>query len=169
MYASQAWHCTTRIYGDGECFLFRLSPDPIAYHWVPDETISKLNKNQSEAHIEIDTTIKTENESLTNRNSNECDIEIHNQLEHEALMKHFMISRDHFISMGGNPNGGSGLRLNDDLTVGNSSFATGFNNEPLPGNGLSTFDVGLVEVYRFIREVDGKAVDGGDVWNFDLE
>ncbi len=169
MYASQAWHSTTRIYGDGECFLFRLSPDPIAYHWVPDETISKLNKNQSEANIPNVTTIETENELGKNTNRNESVEEIHNELEHEALMKHFMISRDDFLSMGGNPNGGSGLRLNDDLTVGNSSFATGFNNDPLPGDGLSTFDVGLVEVYRFIREVDGKAVDGGDVWNFDLE
>ena len=33
-YASQAWRQSTEVYGDGECFLFRLSPNPKCWKWV---------------------------------------------------------------------------------------------------------------------------------------
>ena len=66
-----------------------------------------------------------------------------------ALLEQFQVGRPHFISMGGNPDGSCGLRLNEDLTRGESAPASGFGNEEsLAGAGLGAFQVGLVEVYR---------------------
>jgi hypothetical protein len=76
-----------------------------------------------------------------------------------------MISSDTFISMGVGEDGASGLRLNEDLTRGSTSKSIGFDNDELVGPGIEVFDVGLVEVYRFIRDVDNKPVDGDiDPW-----
>ena len=130
LYASQAWHKSNHIYGDGECFLFSMTPEPICYKWRP-------------------------------RSAGSIDDE-----KNEALMEQFMISKDSFLAMGGNRDGSSGLRLNEDLTKGESNRALGFDNEPLAGNEREYFQVGLVEVYRFVRAVDGLGVDGEDdeVW-----
>mmetsp|Transcript_29452 Transcript_29452/g.35859 ORF Transcript_29452/g.35859 Transcript_29452/m.35859 type:complete len:521 (-) Transcript_29452:211-1773(-) len=87
----------------------------------------------------------------------------------EALMEEFMIGRRNYLAMGGGADGTCGLRLNEDLTRAESATVPCFSNEPLAGRNLTEFDVGLVEVYRFVREVDGKGIDGGDsdrVWNF---
>lgn len=35
MYASHAWSTSYHSIGDGECFMFRLSPDPRCFYWVP--------------------------------------------------------------------------------------------------------------------------------------
>jgi hypothetical protein len=59
--------------------------------------------------------------------------------------------------MGGNDGGGSGFRLNEDLTRGESSPAKGYDNDPLPM--ISNFDVGLVEVYQLVRAIDGKTAE----------
>lgn len=84
-----------------------------------------------------------------------------------SLQEQFMISTDKFLAMGGNAHGSSGLRLNQDLTRGESSRALGFDNDPLAGNEEVYFDVGLVEVYRFVRGVDGRGIDGEDdeIWS----
>ena len=128
MYASQAWRVSPEVYGDGECFLFRLQPQPKVWKWHPsirhqdDEDESKMT----------------------------------------ALLEQFMVGTRTFISMGGNPDGSSGLRLNEDLTVGESSPAVGFDNEPLHhvgGNKKgSVFSIGLVEVYSFVRQIGGNFV-----------
>ena len=130
LYASQAWHKSNHIYGDGECFLFSLNPEPACYKWRPN----------SRGSVDDD--------------------------KNEALMEQFMIGRSTFIAMGGNKNGSCGLMLNEDFTKGESSTALGFDNEPLAGRDMSEFDVGLVEVYRFVRSHDGKGIDGedDDVW-----
>jgi len=138
MYASQAWHRSTHIYGDGECFLFSLNnnnnDEPKCYRWRP-------------------------------RSAGSIDDE-----KNATLMEQFMLSTDKFIAMGGvaGPKGDScGLRLNEDFTRGESDTALGFDNEPLAGKNRTTFEVGLVEVYRFVRAVDGKGIDGedDDIWN----
>lgn len=60
--------------------------------------------------------------------------------------------------MGGNNQGGAGLRLNEDLTKAESSSAAGFDNEPLlPGSG-GMFEVGLVEIYQLVRQMDGVPI-----------
>mmetsp|Transcript_37475 Transcript_37475/g.43624 ORF Transcript_37475/g.43624 Transcript_37475/m.43624 type:complete len:639 (-) Transcript_37475:80-1996(-) len=87
-----------------------------------------------------------------------------------ALMEQFMTGKRTYISMGGNADGSSGLLINEDLSKGRSAPALGFNNEPLAGDDLPEFDILLVEVYRFVREIDGKGIDGDDaacVWNYD--
>jgi hypothetical protein len=123
MYASHAWRASTQVYGDGECFLFRLQPNPKCFKWTPRALPEHHSDNQT------------------------------------ALLEQFMVGTRSFISMGGNPDGSSGLRLNEDLTVGESSPAVGFDNEPLHGeNQGSVFSVGLVEVYGFVRHIDGKSV-----------
>ena len=75
-----------------------------------------------------------------------------------ALLEQFMVARENYLSLGGNPDGSSGLRLNEDLTRGESSTAVGFDNPPLHGGSDSVFSVGLVEVYGLVRQIDGRSV-----------
>lgn len=125
MFAPQTWHPSNQVYGDGSCFLFRVSPNPKCWKWTPS----------AEETSDMD------------------------DLGDVALLNQFMVSRDSFISMGGNRDGSSGLRINEDLTVGESSTAAGFGNEPLHGSGKgSVFSLGLVEVYGLVRQIDGRAV-----------
>jgi hypothetical protein len=125
MFASQAWQPSNSVYGDGNCFLFRVSPDPKCWKWAP--TVDKANNMED--------------------------------LVNTALLNQFMVSRASFISMGGNRDGSSGLRINEDLTVGESSPAAGFGNEPLHGvDKGSVFSLGLVEVYGLVRQIDGRPV-----------
>ena len=84
------------------------------------------------------------------------------------LAEQFMVSCPTYLSMGGSKDGGCALRLNEDLTRGESAQAAGFHNDPLGGGeGGGAFEVGLVEVYRLVREIDGRCVDGDDdsAWN----
>lgn len=133
MYASQVWRVSTQVYGDGGCFLFRSQPDGRCWKWHPRHT-GGINNMLNDVDLESD-----------NNNT--------------ALLEQFMVGTQTFISMGGNPDGSSGLRLNEDLTKGESSPAVGFENEPLHGIGRgSVFEVGLVEVYGLVRQIDGRPV-----------
>ena len=86
-------------------------------------------------------------------------------LEDQATREQFMVARADFMAMGASNEGTHGLRLDRDLIKGESHRALGFNNEPLPGR--AAFDIGVLEVYRLIREVGGKAIghDQNLVWN----
>ena len=135
MYASQPWHISTQVYGDGACFLFRLQPDPQCWKWSP--------RRPGDGGRLLD----------------QVDLESDNNNNNTALLEQFMVGTRNYISMGGNPDGSSGLRLNEDLTRGESSPAVGFENEPLHGMGRgSVFEVGVVEVYGLVRQIDGRAV-----------
>lgn len=128
MYASQAWRISNQVYGDGECFLFRLSPEAQQWKWRPDPDETQLLQ----------------------------DMEDNKQT---ALLEQFMVGTKGYISMGGNRDGSSGLRLNDELTIGESSPAEGFHNEPLHGLGQgSVFQIGLLEVYGLVSQIDGRPV-----------
>lgn len=130
MYASQAWRVSSKVYGDGSVFLFRLQPNAICWKWKPDIV----------HELELD--------DDNNEHNNQT-----------ALLEQFMVSTNSFISMGGNTDGSSGLRINEDLTKGESSTACGYHNEPLHGlNHGSVFDIGLLEVYGFVRQIDGRAL-----------
>jgi hypothetical protein len=127
VYASQAWRPSTRVYGDGECFLFRLQPTETAQCW----------KWTPRIHVLKDEDFEEQNAYNVNNAT--------------AILEQFMVSTRTFLSMGGSPDGSSGFRLNDDFTKGESSSAVGFDNEPLVvSNGDSIFDVGLVEVYGLV-------------------
>ena len=125
MYASQAWRPSTRVYGDAECFLFRLLPTAQCWKWRP--RIHVLKDEDFEEH---------NTHSINNAT---------------AMLEQFMVSTRTFISMGGSPDGSSGFRLNEDFTKAESSAAVGFENEPLVvvSDG-DIFDVGLVEVYGLV-------------------
>ena len=129
MYASQTWIPSKQVYGDGSCFLFRLSEEDntegsICWKWKP-----KVQNNEQ-------ILVEEENDNET------------------ALLEQFQVGTKSYISMGGNLGGSSGLRLNEDLTKAESSSAFGFDNDPLlPGHNI--FEVGLVEVYRLVRSIDG--------------
>lgn len=145
MFATHTWHSSHKMYGDGECVLFRLKPDPVVFHWQHD--------------------IPTLGSKVDSNNDNLSDDDESETIKNESLIGQFMISTDTFISMGNNESGTSGLWLNEDLSKGSSDKARGFNNEPLAGNNLIDFDVGLVEVYQLVREIDGRAIDGDhDIW-----
>lgn len=140
MFATDTWHNSSKMYGDGECVLFRLQPDPVCFNWTHDITKSMRLL-----------TVGSDDEEAA--------------IQHEVAMEQFMISRKNFISMGSNSDGSSGLRLDDNFSKGSSSKARGFNNEPLAGPDFPEFDIGLVEVYHLLRELDGKAIDGeDDLW-----
>ena len=130
MYASQVWHPSTRVYGDGGCFLFRVDPDPVCFKWHPKD--EKLD----------DTAWEEDSKSQSNNNET-------------ALLEQFMVGTNNFISMGGNPDGSSGLRINEDLTRGESSKASGYENDPLHGKTSVVFELGLIEVYGLVRQIDG--------------
>jgi hypothetical protein len=140
MFATDTWHNSSKVYGDGECVLFRLKPNPVCFHWARGITKSMMPLD-----------VQSEDEEL--------------DIQNEVATEQFMISRKNFISMGSNSDGSSGLRLEDDLSRGSSAKARGFNNEPLAGSDRPDFDVGLVEVYHLLRDLDGKAIDGEeDLW-----
>jgi len=140
MFATEKWHKSPKVYGDGECMLFRLSPDPVCYTW---------------SHQILESTDSNDTVTIASGNLD----------NEEALHYEFMTGRKNFISMGSNPDGTCGLRLNEDLSKGSSAKARGFDNEPLAGDEYPEFDVGLVEVYQLIREIDGKPIDGDEeIW-----
>lgn len=125
MYASQPWHVSNQSYGDGECFLFRATPNPKCWKWHPDP-------------------------------ATEFDLTKEADFANNAILHQFILGQPGFISMGGNSDGSSGLRLNEDFTIGESSPASGYDNEPLHGVGKSSvFSIGLLEVYGLVRQMDG--------------
>jgi len=135
MYATQTWRNNPDGYGDGGCFLFRLKPNPECFKYK----VGAGNMNIS---------------SFDEQENTSC-------LDDAGQL---MISSSAFISMGVGEGGASGLRLNEDLTRGSTSKSIGFDSEELIAEGEEVFEVGLVEVYRFIREVDNKPVDKVDPW-----
>lgn len=135
MFAPAVWRISPHVYGDGSCFIFRLAPDPQCWKWKPRPP---RNTNTVDAVSLDDDDTKKDNET--------------------ALLEQFMVSTDSFLSMGGNKDGSAGLRLNEDLTVGESSTAEGFENPPLHGGTGSVFSVGLVEVYGLASQIDGRAL-----------
>jgi TLD len=149
MYASQAWKPSPHVYGDGGVFLFRLQPNPTCWKWHPIRPSKFSNSTRSNLVDNVD----LDDDSNTTGSASSV---ANNQT---ALLEQFMVGTTQFISMGGNADGSSGLRINEDLTTGESSTATGFDNEPLHGlNKGSVFDIGLVEVYGFVRQIDGKSL-----------
>ena len=79
-------------------------------------------------------------------------------VESQAIREQYMVAKPGFLAMGANAEGTNGIRLDEYFTDGESYSALGFDNEPLPGRNRSKFDIGVVEAYRLIREVDGGAV-----------
>jgi TLD/Rab-GTPase-TBC domain len=133
-YASQAWRESNGAYGDGECMLFRLSPDPQHWKWSPrnfkgDISLEGVETGGSGAN------------GTTSRNGRTT-----SEAQRAALMEMFQVGTSNYISMGGNPDGTCGLRFNEDFTRCESAPAVGFNNEPLAGIE-GDLDIGLVEVY----------------------
>ena len=154
MYASQRWYSSPKNYGDGRCFLFRFSLrdgreiddeaelEPNYWKWtspiLPAHHLSNSKSSYSSSHI-------TENENSL------------------SLFETFQRSNHGFLGLGISASGvGAGLQLNHDMTKGESHRAVGFNNEPLCCSHSSTetgvFEVGLVEVYQLVREIDGLPI-----------
>mmetsp|Transcript_21411 Transcript_21411/g.34460 ORF Transcript_21411/g.34460 Transcript_21411/m.34460 type:complete len:398 (+) Transcript_21411:876-2069(+) len=167
MYASQAWHPSSRVYGDGRCFLFRIVlddnvikdvkngdqkkdqkqqqqeskdlPTSQCWKWQPPDDLFTFGSGGSEDHEMLDSSSKSHASA-------------------QAALETFQISTNDFLSLGGNDKGGSGLRLNEDLTKAESSCAAGFNNEPLLPDAGGMFEVGLLEVYQLVRQMDGAPI-----------
>lgn len=161
MYASQAWRISTQIYGDGGCFLFRLEPNAKCWKWSLKNQSHGNESHSSAAHF-IDT-LDLEHSANAGDDFDEHgkDSDVNNN--ETALLEQFMVGTRTYISMGGNKDGSAGLRLNEDLTRGESSKAAGYDNDALHevnnnggSVGSSVFEVGLVEVYGLVRQIDGK-------------
>lgn len=158
MYASHPWHPSTKVYGDGRCFLFRivLNGDN-----VEDGKVREPEKEQKEENDHPESHCwKWQPPDLLEFGSAASDDQDSSRKSYaeQAALETFQISTNDFLSMGGNEHGGSGLRLNEDLTKAESSSAAGFNNEPLLPGGGGMFEVGLVEIYQLVRQMDGVPV-----------
>ncbi|KAL3912251.1 MAG: hypothetical protein SGARI_001259 [Bacillariaceae sp.] len=161
MYASTPWHPSTKVYGDGRCFLFRLAPDEEKDNKEGEAKTSKdlLDKDHPESKcwkwhppdlLEFGASESFEDQDASGKSIT--------AFQAQAALETFQISTNDFLSMGGNDQGGSGLRLNEDLTKAESTTAAGFDNEPLlPGAG-GMFEVGLLEVYQLVRQMDNVPI-----------
>ena len=150
MYASHTWHPSSQVYGDGRSFLFRIDLDDdkndgqerskgsTSWKWHPPDMLDFGASSFEEPSGGIFANLQ--------------------QSRKAALIETFQVSTDEFLSLGGNDEGGAGLRLNEDLTRAESSKADGFDNEPLLPNVGGMFEVGLVEVYQLVRQMDGLPV-----------
>ena len=163
MYATQTWHNNPSGYGDGECFLFRLSPNPGTYSLCPFCLPSEAAIDPTSNAPPILECFKYQvNASLTATESLDGSVEeVISTIQDAGQL---MISSLNFISMGVGEDGSSALRLNEDLTRGSTSRCINFGHADLIGDSSEVFEVGLVEVYRFVRDVDGEPVDKTDVW-----
>ena len=188
MYATRSWSPSPNSYGDGGCILFRLGSDKVAYGWNPVRTGVSPSTTTSSSSSEGGRSSSFFDDNSGDVSEDDDDVfnafDVRDDDDYDPLSEQFQVCRPTFMSMGGNANGGAGLRLNSDLTGGESDAAVGFDNEPLAvtekgrrrrgggggggGKGGGTeFDVGAVEVYRFLREADGGPVDGekDPVWD----
>jgi hypothetical protein len=170
MYASHPWRPSRRVYGDGRCFLFRIvlddgdeDDDKKGRHADSggggkvdgDPPASKCWKWRPPDLLDFTVTSLSDDDGRTSPSNGSYSTK---QASSAALLETFQISTNDFLSMGGSEHGGAGLRLNEDLTKGESTTAAGFENEPLLPGGGGMFEVGLVEVYRLVRQMDGVPI-----------
>ncbi|KAL3925481.1 MAG: hypothetical protein SGILL_000373 [Bacillariaceae sp.] len=163
MYASSPWHPSSKVYGDGRSFLFRIIQDDEkdANDGSNTPTDMKKEKDRPESKCwKWHPPELMEFGGVGSESGDDNDLLDSSQKSYaaQAALETFQISTNDFLSMGGNDEGGSGLRLNEDLTKAESSTAAGFENEPLiPGAG-GMFEIGLVEVYQLVRQMDGVPI-----------
>lgn len=167
MYASHPWRPSRRVYGDGRCFLFRIVLDDNdeekkggsgdGVEAGADQSVTSKCWKWKPPDL-LDFTIANTMSSDRSDNINDPSPSVASPFSTAALLETFQISTNDFLSMGGSEHGGAGLRLNEDLTKGESTTAAGFDNEPLLPGGGGMFEVGLVEVYRLVRQMDGMPV-----------
>lgn len=172
MYASHMWHKSSRVYGDGRCFLFRID--------LEDDTKEKTTNCEGSNGMEYSEDCPVGSKSWKwqppdmldfgasgsfDNDNNEGQFNSIFPVIHQAasakataLVETFQVSTADFLSLGGNEEGGAGLRLNEDLTKVESMCACGFDNEPLLPDSSGMFEVGLVEVYQLVRQMDGVSV-----------
>jgi hypothetical protein len=161
MYASQPWHPSSKVYGDGRCFLFRIvqeeEKDGEDKH-AGDETVEKEHPKSKCWKWHPPDLLEFGGVGSESFEDQDASNKSYASASAQASLETFQISTNVFLSMGGNDHGGSGLRLNEDLTKAESGMASGFDNEPLlPGAG-GMFEVGLVEVYQLVRQMDNVPI-----------
>jgi len=180
MYASEPWRSSPKIYGNGQCFLFRFvvrsggdlgDKSENAENGPQGDVAGKILGNFSSAGSSLLDSehwkwtpppappSNTRIDHLDNSNRN---IYNNNTI---ALWETFQRSDKDSLRMGISEDGvDAGLLLNFDLTKGASHRAVGFDNDPLVMKNDTTkeaatpFDVGLVEVYQLVREFDGLPI-----------
>ena len=147
MFANQVWR-PNFFGGDGNCFLFRLRPNPRCFKWT-NLTHSQSSAAQQQQQNDLSAESSASFDSVSSVENNQ-----------RYFADQIMVSGNDFISLGVGNDGASGLRVNEDLTKGSSSPAMGMGTgqESLLGNDSQVFEIGLVECYRFVREVDGGVV-----------
>jgi len=142
------------VYGDGRSFLFRIDLDD-----NPDqENGSKSWKWHPDDMLDFGPSASFDNEKEDGKSKSMFSNLQQTAARNAALLETFQVSTDEFISLGGNKDGGSGLRLNEDLTKAESSCADGYNNPNLLPDAGGMFEVGVVEVYQLVRQMDGGPV-----------
>ena len=147
MFATQTWR-PNFVGGDGNCFLFRLRPNPRCFKWA------------NLSHTQATEAPLREGDALAEQPSLSFDSISSVENSPRYFSDQIMVSGNDFISMGIGQDGASGLRVNEDMTRGSSSPAMGMGTgqESLLGDDSQVFDIGLIECYNFVREVDGGVV-----------
>ena len=170
MYASDTWRPSSRVYGDGRSFLFRIDLDDDSKESSKNNDSGegqKFSKDHSAGSMSwkwhpadmLDFGASCDSEMNDGGQSGSIFSSMQNAASRKAaLVETFQVSTANFLSLGGNEQGGAGLRLNEDLTKAESSCADGFDNEPLLPDAGGMFEVGLVEVYQLVRQMDGVPV-----------
>ncbi len=162
MYTAHTWRPSSQVYGDGRSFLFRidLNDDPKSEREIGRECskVVPLGSKSWKWHP-ADMLDFGASASFDNDQSGSIFSTMQQTASRKAaLVETFQVSTTEFLSLGGNDDGGAGLRLNEDLTKAESSTAEGFDNEPLLPDAGGMFEVGLVEVYQLVRQMDGLPV-----------
>jgi hypothetical protein len=170
MYASDTWRPSSRVYGDGRSFLFRIDLDDDSKESSKNNDSGerqKFSKDHSAGSMSwkwhpadmLDFGASCDSEMNDGGQSGSIFSSMQNAASRKAaLVETFQVSTANFLSLGGNEQGGAGLRLNEDLTKAESSCADGFDNELLLPDAGGMFEVGLVEVYQLVRQMDGVPV-----------
>ena len=161
MYTAHTWHPSSRVYGDGRSFLFRIDLDDDPKRESDRQECSKVRSTGSKSWKwhPADMLDFGASASFDNKTGDSMFSNLRQAASNKAaLVETFQVSTTDFLSLGGNDEGGAGLRLNEDLTKAESSRADGFENEALLPDAGGMFEVGLVEVYQLVRQMDGVPV-----------
>lgn len=165
MYASDIWHPSSKVYGDGRSFLFRIdmNDNKLCEKKVKDGIGKQRKPGSARWKWHPPDMLAFGHNSFDNYDGDDTTGSLYNNLQQmssvrTAFLDTFQVSTNYFLSLGGSEHGGAGLRLNEDLTKGESTKADGFDNDPLLPGASGMFEVGLVEIYQIVRQIDGLPV-----------
>lgn len=176
-FCSDPWQPSRTVYGNGQCFLFRLKPSATVFRWACKKGGGKKtgatgaalsnSKHGSAGRLKRENSVGSLAQlsrhgslhSSKHRLAFLPHVSRHHASRHQAgesildatARESFMMATRDFIAVGVSPTSGNcGLKLYNDLQQGSSLRCETFNNEPLVNTEMGHFEVSCVEVYAFV-------------------